>query len=203
MDTIAFDYGQRHKVELLVRKTFLNEIRYINNWRDKLSEDHIIDIKNFGKISSTSLTDEVPITAEHGKLPNTFVPGRNLIFLTMTASVCYRKQIDNIIGGMCETDNLGYPDCRDSSIKAQQVAINLGMDKEFIIHTPLMFTSKKQTWEMAKNLGGQKLEDLIITNTHTCYLGIRSKGYEWGYGCGKCPACLVRAKGWSEYKSTL
>lgn len=165
-----------------------------------LGEDHMIDLATLGKISETALTREAEIAFEKDGLPNTFVPGRNLLFFTYAAAVGYRRDIENLVGGMCETDYSGYPDCRDATLKALQTAIDLGMAKKFTIHTPLMQLTKAQTWELARELGGDALLDLIINETHTCYLGERGQRHEWGFGCGTCPACMLRADGWRGWR---
>ena len=198
VETIGFDYGQRHHVELAIRTGFLAWVKQHRRWATKLGEDHVVKIDALGAISETSLTRDVAIQMETGGLPNTFVPGRNLIFLTFAAAVAYRRGLRHIVTGVCETDYSGYPDCRDDTIKALQVALNLGMEKRFIVHTPLMWRDKKATWQLAEQLGGADLVEAIRRDTHSCYLGDRT-ARPWGAGCGTCPACELRARGWQAY----
>lgn len=201
VETIGFAYGQRHIIELECRAKLLAGFRTLKpEWLSKLGPSHTLDIPTLGDISDTALTRDVAIEMGEGGLPNTFVPGRNLVFLTFAAALAYRRGIPNIVGGMCETDFSGYPDCRDQTIKALNGALNLGMDRAFEIHTPLMWRSKSETWKLAEQLGGKGLIDLIVEHSHTCYLGERGELHDWGYGCGECPACSLRAKGWSEYR---
>lgn len=200
VETIGFDYGQRHAVELTVRPSVLQKLRAQSaDWDRKLGEDHMIDLSLISKISDTALTQNVEIAMQKNGLPNTFVPGRNLLFMTVAATVAYRRGLNVLVGGMCETDFSGYPDCRDDTMKALQVALNLGMASRLKIETPLMWIDKRQTWELAHQLGGQKLVDLIRSDTHTCYLGQRGTLHDWGYGCGSCPACELRARGYRQY----
>ncbi|WP_019142082.1 7-cyano-7-deazaguanine synthase QueC [Noviherbaspirillum massiliense] len=200
VETIGFDYGQRHTVELKVRPTVLEHLRALSpQWRERLGEDHMIDLSLIGKISNTALTSEAAISMQANGLPNTFVPGRNLLFMTVAATVAYRRGLDVLVGGMCETDFSGYPDCRDDTMKALQVALNLGMATRLKIETPLMWIDKAATWWLAQEVGGQALVDVIREDTHTCYLGERGTLHEWGYGCGHCPACELRAKGYREF----
>ena len=200
VETLGFDYGQRHAVELDCRATLINGIKAIHpDWAKRLGEEHTLAIPTLSAISDTALTRDVAIEMGEGGLPNTFVPGRNLIFLTFAAALAYRRGIRHVVGGMCETDYSGYPDCRDDTIKALQVALNLGMDRRFVLHTPLMWRDKAQTWALAHELGGSALVDLIREQSHTCYLGERGARHEWGYGCGECPACQLRAKGWQQF----
>ena len=202
VETIAFDYRQRHHVELESRLIVLNEIRrQFPQWAGKLGQDHRLDLAVLGHVSETSLTRETAFKMEASGLPNTFVPGRNLLFLTLAAAVAYRRDLEVIVTGVCETDYSGYPDCRDDTMKAMQLAISLGMDKRFLIETPLMWIDKADTWRLAESLGGQALVDLIIEHTHTCYLGDREHRHPWGYGCGSCPACELRARGWERYRA--
>ena len=201
VETIAFDYGQRHRVELKSRLSVLAEIkRQFPTWGARLGEDHLLDLAVLGKVSETSLTRDTAFAMAQNGLPNTFVPGRNLLFLTLAAAVAYRRDLQVIVTGVCETDFSGYPDCRDDTIKAMQLALSLGMDKRFLIDTPLMWIDKADTWRMADKLGGTALVDLIIEHTHTCYLGDREHRHSWGYGCGTCPACELRARGWALFK---
>ena len=200
VETIAFDYRQRHRVELEARLTVLQEIRQqFPHWAHKLGEDHLLDLAVLGAVSETSLTRQTAFKMESSGLPNTFVPGRNLLFLTLAAAVAYRRDLQVIVTGVCETDFSGYPDCRDDTMKAMQLALSLGMDKRYLIDTPLMWIDKAATWDMAKVLGGQALVDLIVEHTHTCYLGDRVHRHAWGYGCGECPACVLRANGFEKY----
>lgn len=200
VETLGFDYGQRHAVELQVRPAILQQIRNLQvRWQEKLGEDHMIDLSLLGQISNTSLTKDIAIEMQANGLPNTFVPGRNLLFMMVAATLAYRRGLNVLVGGMCETDFSGYPDCRDDSMKALQVALNLGMDTRLKLETPLMWINKAQTWELAKTLGGDTLVELIRSETHTCYLGERGELHPWGHGCGTCPACELRAKGYLEY----
>jgi len=200
VETIGFDYGQRHAIELAVRPTVLAKMRALSPaWDAKLGEDHMIDLSLISKISDTALTSDVEIKMQENGLPNTFVPGRNLMFMTVAATVAYRRGLNVLVGGMCETDFSGYPDCRDDTMKALQVALNLGMATRLKVETPLMWIDKKQTWELAEQCGGRALVDLIRFDTHTCYLGERGAAHDWGYGCGVCPACALRARGYAQY----
>jgi len=200
VETIGFDYGQRHRIELECRLSILQEVRNrFPNWAKRLGEDHVLDLKLLGQISDTAMTAEKTIEFEKNGLPNTFVPGRNLLFLTFAATIAYRRGLTVLVGGMCETDYSGYPDCRDNTLKATQVALSLGMDAPVIIETPLMWLDKAQTWRLAENLGGQDFVNLIQEESHTCYLGTRHQKHEWGYGCGTCPACELRKTGYEQY----
>jgi 7-cyano-7-deazaguanine synthase len=200
VETIGFDYGQRHAIELDVRPAILRKVRGLSpGWDRKLGDDHLIDLSLIGRISDTALTRDVAIGMQANGLPNTFVPGRNLLFMTVAATVAYRRGLDVLVGGMCETDFSGYPDCRDDTMKALQVALNLGMDTRLKLETPLMWIDKAATWRLARDLGGQALVDLIREDTHTCYLGERGVLHDWGYGCGKCPACELRARGYRQF----
>lgn len=202
VETISFDYGQRHAVELKCRTRVVAALRaQFPRWEPKLGDEHMIDLRVLGQISDTALTQARTIQLNENKLPNTFVPGRNLMFLTFAAAVAYRRELKVLVGGMCETDYSGYPDCRDDTLKALQVALNLGMDQRFVVETPLMWLDKAGTWKLAESLGEQRLVDLIRTETHTCYLGERDVLHDWGYGCGRCPACELRARGWAAYLS--
>jgi 7-cyano-7-deazaguanine synthase len=202
VETIGFDYRQRHLVELECRHKIREEIALgFPNWAERLGEDHTIDLGVLGGISETALTRDVEIEMLQNKLPSTFVPGRNILFLTFAACVAYRRGIKHIIGGMCETDFSGYPDCRDDTIKSLQSSLNLGMDARFVLHTPLMWIDKSQTWDLARQLGGSELVGLIVEQTHTCYQGDRSHRHPWGFGCGTCPACLLRAEGFVQFEA--
>ena len=200
VETIGFDYGQRHVVELAQRAVLRARLAEMSPaWRARLGEDHTIAIPALGEISQTALTRETEIAFGASGLPNTFVPGRNILFLTFAAALAYRRGIATLIGGMCETDYSGYPDCRDATIRATQTALSLGMDRAFTILTPLMWLDKAATWRLAEQLGGESLTRLIVEETHTCYLGERGKRFDWGYGCGECPACRLRAAGWERF----
>ncbi len=200
VETIAFDYRQRHHVELAARLNVLQQIKsQFPQWAPKLGDDHLLDLAVLGQVSETSLTRDMAFTMGQTGLPNTFVPGRNLLFLTLAAALAYRRGLEVIVTGVCETDFSGYPDCRDDTMKAMQLALSLGMDKRFLIETPLMWIDKAQTWRLAHSLGGQRLVELIVEHTHTCYLGDREHRHAWGYGCGHCPACELRARGWERY----
>ena len=211
VETIAFDYRQRHRIELDARLKVLSEIqRQFPQWAAKLGDDHLLDLAVLGEVSDTSLTRDTAFKMEQSGLPNTFVPGRNLLFLTLAAAVAYRRDLQVMVTGVCETDFSGYPDCRDDTMKAMQLALSLGMDKRFLIETPLMWIDKAATWALAYELGtksgtprgGEALVDLIIEHTHTCYLGDREHRHAWGYGCGACPACVLRARGYERFSAT-
>jgi 7-cyano-7-deazaguanine synthase len=203
VETVGFDYGQRHSVELEARRTVLAHLRErFPQWAPRLGEDHLINVDVLGRISDSSLTQDIAFEMQANGLPNTFVPGRNLLFLTLAGALAYRRGLAVIVTGVCETDFSGYPDCRDDTMKAMQLALSLGMDRRFVIETPLMWIDKAATWGMAHRLGGQPLVDLIIEDTHTCYLGDRGQRHAWGYGCGTCPACALRAGGWERYAAS-
>lgn len=200
VETIGFDYGQRHAVELEVRSVVADGLRAgLPEWNSRLGEDHMVNLQVLGQISETSLTGGMAIAMADDGLPNTFVPGRNLIFLTFAAAIAYRRGVRHIVTGVCETDYSGYPDCRDDTIKAMQLALNLGMDTRFVLHTPLMWINKAETWSLAEQLGGNPLVEVVRTQTHTCYEGDREHLHDWGYGCGACPACELRAAGYRDY----
>ena len=202
VETIGFDYRQRHRVELDCRKTFLAKLRErFPAWGAKLGEDHLLDLGVLGEVSDTALTREQEIGFAESGLPSTFVPGRNLVFLTFAGAVAYRRGLQSLVGGMCETDFSGYPDCRRATMDAVQASLTLGMDRDTPVETPLMYLDKAQTWDLAAQLGGPQLVDLIVEETHTCYLGDRSHRHAWGYGCGTCPACELRAKGYAKWKA--
>jgi 7-cyano-7-deazaguanine synthase len=202
VETIAFDYRQRHGIELECRKRVLAEFRHrFPQWTARLGEHHLVDLGVLAEISETALTGEGEIRLGEKGLPTTFVPGRNILFLTMAAAVGYRRGLRHLVAGVCETDCSGYPDCRDDAIKATQLALNLGMDARFVIHTPLMWLDKAQTWRLAESLAGSALIEIIREHTHTCYLGERSLRHDWGYGCGACPACTLRAEGYARYRA--
>ena len=196
VETVGFDYGQRHGVEMQARDRVREGlIARFPQWAARLGPDHRLDLRGFGQVAQSALTANRAIEMTERGLPSTFVPGRNLVFLTFAAALAYRRGIDHIIGGMCETDYSGYPDCRDETIRALQTALNLGMNKQFQLHTPLMWLDKASTWKLAHDLGGAGLVDLIREHSHTCYLGERGAQHDWGYGCGECPACAQRGGG--------
>lgn len=200
VETVGFDYGQRHAIELECRRTVFAKIsKNFPDWASRLEDDHSIDLKTLGQISETALTRDTEIVLSKNGLPNTFVPGRNIIFLTMAAALAYRRGISVLVAGMCETDYSGYPDCRDDAIKSLQVTLNIGMATNILIETPLMWLNKAQTWEMADTLGGIDFVELVRTETHTCYKGERENLHPWGFGCGSCPACNIRARGYNEF----
>ena len=200
VETIGFDYGQRHRIELTCRATVRAGLAALKpEWAERLGDDHLLDLSLLGQISDTALTSERAIELQANGLPNTFVPGRNLLFLGFAATVAYRRGASVLVGGMCETDFSGYPDCRDNTLKALQVALSLGLAAPMTIETPLMFLTKAQTWSLTEQLGGPALNALIVEETHTCYLGERGARHPWGYGCGECPACRLRAAGWAEF----
>ena len=196
VETLGFDYGQRHSVELDCRMQILAAVRQaFPAWHRKLGDDHLHSIPVLGNISETALTRDTEITFAEGGFPNTFVPGRNLVFLTLAAAIAYRRGIRHIIVGVGEVDYSGYPDCREDSIASMEDALNIGMASNFIIHTPLMHLDKTAIWEMADQLGGPEFTDIITEYSHSCYLGERNTRHDWGYGCGHCPACALRAAG--------
>jgi 7-cyano-7-deazaguanine synthase len=202
VETVGFDYGQRHRVELDCREAFRASVIGINPaWAARLGPDHLLDFSILGQVSETALTRNAEIALQDDGLPNTFVPGRNLLFFTLAAALAYRRHLRHLIGGMCETDYSGYPDCRDDTLKSLQVTLNLGMGSNTIVDTPLMWIDKAQTWALAESLGGTPLIDLIRENTHSCYKGNHETWHEWGYGCASCPACELREAGWSRFKS--
>ena len=202
VETIGFDYGQRHRVELEARRRILDafQLRF-PKWGARLGADHVLDLTSLGAISVTALTRDASIEAAPGRLPSTFVPGRNLLFFTYAAALAYRRGIATLIGGMCETDYSGYPDCRYSTLQTLEKALSLGMAKEFTIETPLMWIDKADTWKLAQDIGGPPLVELIVEETHSCYLGVRSRRHAWGYGCNHCPSCDLRRKGWEAWQS--
>lgn len=201
VETIGFDYGQRHRVELECRVNILQKIRStFPNWAARLGDDHFLDLQLLGQISETAMTSKKQIEFEQNGLPNTFVPGRNLLFFTFAAAIAYRRGLSVLVGGMCETDYSGYPDCRDNTLKALQVSLSLGMDMPLVLETPLMWLDKRQTWNLAKDLGGVGFVEFIQEETHTCYLGDRQYRHDWGYGCNHCPACELRRTGFEAYQ---
>jgi len=200
VETVGFDYGQRHRVELECRTRIAARLKgEFPQWRAKLGEDHLLDLSALGRLSETALTSETEIAFAATGLPNTFVPGRNLLFFTFAAALGYRRGLKHLVGGMCETDYSGYPDCRDDTLKSLQATLSLGMEHRFVIHTPLMWRDKRATWALADELGGNALVELIREESHSCYLGDRGHRHEWGYGCGQCPACELRKKGWEAF----
>jgi 7-cyano-7-deazaguanine synthase len=202
VETVGFDYGQRHRVELECRITVIARLRQqFPEWAARLGPDHLLDLNVLGQISSSALTDARAIELDATGLPNTFVPARNLMFFTLAAALAYRRSLNVLVGGMCETDYSGYPDCRDNTLKALQVAISLGLDAPMTIETPLMWLNKAQTWALAEQLGGAALVALTVEHTHTCYLGERSVRHAWGHGCGTCPACDLRRTGHAEWRA--
>ena len=200
VETIGFDYGQRHRIELDCRRTLLARIRAdFPDWSERLGDDVVVPVEAIGALSATALTREVEMEMGADGLPNTFVPGRNLIFLSFAAAYAYRRGLKHIVTGVCETDYSGYPDCRDDTIKAMQVALNLGLARRFVLETPLMWIDKAQTFALARELGGQAFLDLVVAESHSCYAGDRSKLHDWGRGCGTCPACQLRGDGWRKF----
>jgi 7-cyano-7-deazaguanine synthase len=202
VETIGFDYGQRHAVELEVRPRIRERLAALSpQWRARLGADRVVRIDALAAISESALTREVAIEIAETGLPTTFVPGRNLIFLAFAGAHAYRRGVKHLVAGMCETDFSGYPDCRDDTVKAMQLALTLGMDRRFVIHTPLMWIDKAQTFARGLEIGGDPLIDILLTETHTCYLGDRSRQHPWGFGCGECPACRLRAAGYAKWKA--
>jgi len=200
VETVGFAYGQRHAAELDARPRVLSGLRRrFPAWAGRLGADHVLPLEVLREIGGTALTADMKIEMGENGLPTTFVPGRNILFLTAAAALAYRRGIRDLVGGMCETDYSGYPDCRNDTIRATEAALGLGMDRHFKVHTPLMFIDKAATWKMAEELGGKALVDLIVEETVTCYAGDRTHRHAWGYGCGTCPACDLRAKGYARY----
>jgi 7-cyano-7-deazaguanine synthase len=202
VETIGFDYGQRHAIELTVRPRLRERLAALHpDWATRLGEDHVVRLDALATISETALTRDMQIETADNGLPTTFVPGRNLIFFTFAGALGYRRGARHLVAGMCETDYSGYPDCRDDTVKAMQVALGLGMDRRFVLHTPLMWIDKAGTFALARDIGGQGLLDLVIEDTHSCYLGDRTRRHDWGHGCGACPACKLRADGFAKFKA--
>ena len=200
VETVGFDYGQRHAVEMQARLAVrAGMASVLPQWADRLGPDHIVDLTGYGAIADSALTADRAIELDARGLPTTFVPGRNLVFLTVAAALADRRGLDGLVGGMCETDYSGYPDCRRDTIDAMATALSLGLDKPVVIETPLMALTKAQTWALAERLGGQALIDLIVEDSHTCYRGDRTLRFGWGYGCGDCPACELRAVGYGQW----
>jgi 7-cyano-7-deazaguanine synthase len=203
VETVGFDYGQRHRIELDARKLVIASVRKtFPDWDTRLGDDHVIDLAVLGQLSDTALTRDAEIKMQANGLPNTFVPGRNLLFFQFAAALAYRRELSVIVGGMCETDFSGYPDCRDDTIKALQVAVSLGMGQRFTFETPLMWIDKAATWQLAQTLGGDALTEIVINDSHTCYQGVRDQKHDWGYGCGACPACELRKSGYERWRAT-
>ncbi len=202
VETIGFDYEQRHRVELEGRGPFREEVVCLSrDWAARLGPDHVLDLSVLGQVSETALTRDAEIALRDDGLPNTFVPGRNLLFFTLAAALASRRHLRHLVGGMCETDYSGYPDCRDDTLKALQVTLNLGMASRLVLHTPLMWIDKPATWALSEQLGGRPLVELIRTRTHTCYRGVHDELHPWGYGCGDCPACELRQRGWETFEA--
>lgn len=200
VETVGFDYGQRHRVELDLRPRIRAAVAGLDPaWAARLGEDHLIRLDALGEMSETALTREVGIEMAEGGLPTTFVPGRNLIFFVFAGALAYRRGARHLVAGMCETDYSGYPDCRDDTVKAVQLALSLGMDRRFVLHTPLMWIDKADTFALAHGIGGEALLGVVVEETHSCYLGERALRHDWGYGCGDCPACRLRAAGWARF----
>ncbi|MBS0506411.1 MAG: 7-cyano-7-deazaguanine synthase QueC [Proteobacteria bacterium] len=200
VETLGFDYGQRHRVELACR-TSLREGLQAMPWPGRLGADHLLTVDVLAQLGGSAMTDEVAITMQQDGLPNTFVPGRNLLFFTLAAALAYRRGLEVLVGGMSETDYSGYPDCRDNTLKALQVALSLGVDRRLTLETPLMWRDKAATWQLAQDLGGAALVELIRRDSHSCYLGERGQLHAWGHGCGSCPACVLRAQGWAQWRA--
>jgi 7-cyano-7-deazaguanine synthase len=201
VETVGFDYRQRHRIELECRARVLTEIRKgFPDWARRFGEDRIVDLGIIGDLGATALTSDVEIQMQANGLPNTFVPGRNILFLTVAGAIAYRRGIKHLVAGMCETDFSGYPDCRDDTLKSLQATLNLGMESRLVIDTPLMWVDKAATWHLAKDLGGELLVDIIRTETHTCYRGDREHSNDWGFGCGSCPACELRRGGYEKFR---
>lgn len=204
VETVGFDYGQRHRIELQARERVLAAFRRdFPAWSERLGEDHVLDISSFGAVAASALTADRAIEMTERGLPSTFVPGRNLAFFIYAAALADRRGLEVLVGGMCETDYSGYPDCRRATLDAMQEALRLGMERPFVIETPLMWLTKAQTWVLADALGGEALVQLIVRDSHTCYNGVRDALHPWGYGCGECPACDLRARGWAEWRAHL
>ncbi|UDF02535.1 7-cyano-7-deazaguanine synthase QueC [Asticcacaulis sp. AND118] len=202
VETIGFDYGQRHAIEMTTRTRVLERFPDVfEAARTRLGEDHVVDLKGFGRVAESSLTREQEIRMGERGLPNSFVPGRNLAFFVYAAAVADRRGLDHLVGGMCETDFSGYPDCRKDTLDAMQTVLNLGIERPYIIDTPLMFLTKAETWALTHELGGEALVELVLEDTHTCYLGERGERHSWGYGCGTCPACELRARGFDQWRN--
>ena len=204
VETVGFDYGQRHSVEMECRPKIIAALKKtFPQWAEKLGDDHVGDVSVLADISETAMASETEIEIAENGLPNTFVPGRNLMFLTLAGAIAWRRGITTLVGGMCETDYSGYPDCRRGTMDAQELTLARGMDRPYQIETPLMWLDKAETWELAHTLGGDALVELVIEETHTCYLGDREHRHPWGYGCGTCPACELRANGYEKWRAQV
>jgi len=204
VETVGFDYRQRHSIELACRPKILAALKAnFPQWSDKIGEDHVCDVSVLAEISDTAMTTATKIEIADTGLPNTFVPGRNLLFLTLAGAIAWRRGITTLVGGMCETDYSGYPDCRRETLDAQELTLGRGMDRPFNIDTPLMWLDKSETWDLAASLGGETLTELVIEESHTCYLGDREHRHEWGYGCNECPACDLRSKGYRAWRERV
>jgi 7-cyano-7-deazaguanine synthase len=202
VETVGFDYGQRHAIELDVRPGIRERTAALKSeWKARLGEDHVIKLDALAALSDSALTRETAIEIADNGLPTTFVPGRNLIFFAFAGALAYRRGARHLVAGMCETDYSGYPDCRDDTVKAMQVALGLGLDKRIAIHTPLMWVDKAGTFAMAEDIAGQPFLDIVVDDTHSCYLGDRTHWHDWGFGCGSCPACQLRAQGFATFMS--
>jgi 7-cyano-7-deazaguanine synthase len=202
VETVGFDYAQRHRAELEARGRVRERIVALRPaWAERLGEDHVVRLDALAALSHTALTREIAIEVAEDGLPTTFVPGRNLVFFSFAGALAYRRGAKHLVAGMCETDYSGYPDCRDDTLKAMQLALNLGMERRFVIHTPLMWIDKAATFALAHAIGGEALTNLVVEHTHTCYLGDRAQRHDWGYGCGSCPACRLRAAGFARWKT--
>lgn len=200
VETVGFNYGQRHSIEMGARQTLLRVFKQQSpEWRERLGEDTLVNAVGIGDLGETAMTHETEIAIADDGLPTTFVPGRNLVFLTLAGGLAYRRNLGVLVAGMCETDYSGYPDCREAALEAQINALRLGTDTDMSLQTPLMHMTKAQSWQLAERLGGRELVENINEHSHTCYLGIRAKRHDWGYGCGACPACELRARGWDVY----
>ncbi|GAA0238032.1 7-cyano-7-deazaguanine synthase QueC [Castellaniella daejeonensis] len=200
VETIGFDYGQRHRAELDCRATLRQRLAGLRpEWAQRMGDDHLLNVDVLGQLGASAMTSDIAIALQADGLPNTFVPGRNLLFFTLAAALAYRRGLDVLVGGMSQTDYSGYPDCRDNTLKALQVALSLGIDRPLTLETPLMWLDKADTWELARELGGDALAELVRTDTHTCYLNRRDTLHAWGYGCGECPACALRARGHRDW----
>ncbi len=204
VETIGFDYGQRHAAELAQRPVVLNALRSVSaDWSSRLGDDHLLPVATLKALGHTAMTNDITIVMTASGLPNTFVPGRNLLFFTYAAALAYRRGIATLVGGMCETDYSGYPDCRNETLQSLARSLSLGLAQPVTIDTPLMYIDKAGTFELAHRLGGDQLVDIIVEQTHTCYLGDREHRHDWGYGCDTCPACQLRAKGWLQWQSSI
>ena len=200
VETVGFDYGQRHAVELEARREVRAKIAaQFPAWASRLGDDHMLEMRGFGQVAASALTADRAIEMTEKGLPSTFVPGRNLAFLVYAAALADRRGLTALVGGMCETDFSGYPDCRRDTLEAMESALNLGIAQDFRVETPLMKLTKAETWALAQGLGGEALVEIVRADSHTCYLGERGELHAWGHGCGTCPACELRARGWHEW----